>query len=104
VFRRRLAAAGFVAVGTAGEAQCQAGADYAWDDRLLPTVCPLIARKFKGDASRSVMRALQDDSLGIIPQQQQQQRQRASAAQQRGRRRAGFVLQRGLASEASQPG
>jgi len=52
-----------------------------------------MARKFKADAARSVMRALQDDSLGIIAQQQQQ---RASKAQPRGRRRAGFVSRRGL--------
>ena len=79
----RLAAAGFVAVQDASGAQCRDDAKYQWDDRLLPTVCPLTARKFKASAARSVVRALQDDSLGVIRQQQQQQQRRVSELRQR---------------------
>ena len=83
---RRLAAAGFIAAGDAGEAQCQSETSYGWDERLLPTVCPLVARKFSASSAKWVMRALADDGLGIIPQQQQAgQRGRVSASLVSGR-------------------
>ena len=56
---RRLAEDGFVSVADASDAQCEGvGAHYEWDARLLPSVCPLVARKFGSDAADAVLRVL----------------------------------------------
>ena len=55
----RLAAAGFVAAENVTEEQCQGdGVQFRWNTRLLPYICPLVARKFGDETVYAVMHVL----------------------------------------------
>lgn len=58
----RLAGAGFVAAENVTDAQCHpdptVARPYQWNRRLLPYVCPLLARKFNVETVDAVMRTL----------------------------------------------